>query len=1230
MSSALGSLRGLSIWILSCCLWSAGSLAAGPPWVSLDLLDRPGVERVNVELPEPDWQWLRHKRTLVVGVSAPEYAPLDIINNGAELDGVTADVLGILREALNVRIKVRLYPSRAAAIEALRAQEIDLLSRGTNAEMTTPGLVLSRPYFSNVPVIVGPQALRLEGHEPLAGKRIAVFSDYLSAEEIDRHYPNADVVHFDSVRRALEAVVVGEVDAYVGDASSAQYLISQGFMVNLRLQNFTNFNRAGFGFAARDDDSPLLTCIDAVLTHLSSQQQVALQKRWSAGGVFSMLDHRLVLTPQEQRWLDRNPRPRLGIDPSRAPLTFLDAQGNFRGIVADLLERVQARTGLQFEIRTEHALNDLIGRVRRGEVEVLAAMPMSKEREVDVDFTRPYLSTSLAIVSRKNSGWLRDLADLNGKRLAVVEGSQVAAYMRQHYPQIRIVSVAGLGDILPMLKDGRVEAALQPMLTATFLVNRDYQDLRIATVLDVEPVQVSLAVARSQPELLSILNKAILAIPPEDMASIVSRWSTSGTAPESLWQGYRQQFYYLLWSGLGLVLAVLLWNRYLLVKGRRRERIKQELQDRLDFKRALIDAIPHPISVRNAEGRLMTCNRAFLEAIGVERDAVQGQLLTDCAGLVAEQAAQMHQDYLQALADGEPRASDRLVAFQGEQRQIFHWITPYRLRASKARGLVCGWIDLTERERLNQQLALAKEQAEQANRAKSVFLATMSHEIRTPMNAVIGMLELALLRSPCGHCEERGPIEVAHESAKSLLLLIGDILDVAKIESGRLTLMPERTPLRELVESVIRVFDGMARQKGLLLKLEIDTEAACEVLIDPLRFKQILSNLVSNAIKFTDQGQVRVRLAGELQDAGRLALEVSVEDSGIGISSDEQQLLFEPFSQVPRDAQSNPGGTGLGLSICRKLAEMMGGTVSLQSSPGEGTQVQVRLLLQVLDPVEPPAALLDDLPLAGGAVALRVLIVDDHPANRLLLSQQLQHLGHSVVVAMDGSEALRFWYPGAFDLLISDCNMPRLSGYDLARRIREMEREARAPRMPILGFTANAQPDEVLRCREAGMDDCLFKPIGLDLLRQHLQRLARMVPESPLPGDTFEPEGLNIHSLMQISGGDVAVVRELLEELLTSNATDAQLLEPLLNDADWQRLGELAHRIKGVARLVGAQRLLEHCIALEDACFEPADAERAAVHVSALREALAALQTHLDSHLQSLEGIRPEGWQSVS
>lgn len=1204
----------IGVLLFICCGWVT---AEHHDWTAMNLLARSADEPVRLTLSDSDWQWLREKRTLRLGVTAPDYAPFDITGSGTDLEGVTADFAGVIADALNVRIEVRRYADRDAAIAALTRGDIDLLSRATQYETMQPGVVLTRPYFANQPVIIGPEGLRLESAEQMAGKRIAVVSDYFSTEERAKYFPGASLQSHQSVRRALEAVAFGQADLYVGDALSAQYLISQGYLANLKLLNFASFNGHGFSFALKASNHVLANIIDHTLAAIPQQAANAIQRRWSPGGAYSIANQRLILTPQEQRWLDRHPRPVVVFDQALAPVSFFDSQGQFRGIAADLLDLIEDRTGIDFDVRSQPSVPAMLEQVRSRRAEVIAALTPTAQREEWLGFTRPYMVASFVVVVSGKADWLHSNSDLDGRSVAVPRGSVLADFMRTHYPQVKLVEVENNVDDLSMISEGKIDAGIHLLSSAKYLISRYYPDLKVALALDREPGQFSLAVSQADPELLSILNKAILAISPEDMSNIVTRWSASVERPDSIWQGYRTQFIQLAWGAALALLIVLVSNGWLWLKVRRRQDSEKELNYRLEFKRALIDGIPQPVAVRDCEGRLVTCNIGFLKETGMAREAVDGTRVTDYAWLAQQDAEALQSIHRQAMEYDCKAASDLVLHINGVVREIYYWATPYRGPGGEVSGVVTGWIDVTERERLHHQLEAAKEQAEEANRAKSTFLATMSHEIRTPMNAVIGMLELALTRADHGHWD-REPVEVAYDSARSLLTLIGDILDVAKIESGRLTLMPERAHLRELVESVARVFDGLARQKALELRLEIEAEAACDVLIDPLRFKQILSNLVSNAIKFTDLGHVKIRASGERVAGERLALAVSVQDSGIGVSEDDQRQLFEPFSQVARDSNSGRGGTGLGLTICRKLAEMMGGTVRMESRPGEGTTVTVRLLLQTLEGL-PEIVAAPSVISIRSARSLKVLVVDDHVANRMLLSQQLEHLGHQVEAAADGLQALQLWHPGDFDLVITDCNMPVLNGYDLARQIRELEVETEAEACVIFGFTANAQPDEVESCRRAGMNDCLFKPIGLDNLRVRLEGVPRIAPADAetLPSEKMS-DCLDLKALREMTGGNPGLIQRLLEELYSSNRIDMDQLWPLWAAGDWKQLADLAHRMKGAARLVNAETLQERCGKLEGGCKDGLNSEELRLRALAVEQAVVDLQDGIEQQLREL------------
>lgn len=1136
------------------------------------LLSRAGIVHQNTQLNKGQHQWLTSKRELVLGTSAPDYPPFDVSASGLDYEGITADYAGVLAKALALPVIVLRYPTREAAIQALKAGEIDFLGSANGFEANNSDIVLSRPYAVDQPVLVTREGETRSLSDGLAGMRLSLASHYRPLEEVEALYPKAIIRTYPSYQNALNAVAFDQADVFLGDTISTHYMINKGYLKNIRMANFGKHEAYGFSFAVRRDQQTLLSIIDSVLDRMSTLERDNISKRWSAGSDILLTDHKLQLSQREERWLKENPVVKVVINETFAPLTFIDADGNFRGITADLLDLIRLRTGLRFEIQRMRSVKAMIEQIETHKSDIIAAIVPSVERETQLNFSRPYLKNSYVLLTRKSPDAPSSLEQMAGKRLAITEGNPLADYLRQEFAQIKLVETSDTFKSSELLAQEHVEGAVNSLVVANyFLSSRVFQDrLQISSSIGTQLAPFSLATSRSATELSSILDKALLSIGPDEMGIINSRWRGYTPASDSYWRNYHHLIIQII-IGTGLLLLTsLTWNAYMRRQIKHRQMAERALNDQFEFMRALVNETPHPIYVRDCNGLLQTCNDSYLQVFGVKREEVIGKSVTQIGLDVESQAAQFHADYQRVVDEGSPLILDRPLHIHGQKLTIYHWILPYRDSVGEVKGIIGGWIDISERRQLFDELRAAKDRADEANRAKSTFLATMSHEIRTPMNAVIGMLELTLKRADHGHLD-RPAIEVAYNSAKDLLELIGDILDIARIESGRLSLAPERVNLREIIESVVRVFDGLARQKTLSLLLEFNPGLNdIDVLIDPLRFKQILSNLVSNAIKFTEQGQVRIKV--DLQPTPQphqIQMKLVVEDTGIGISRDDQQRLFEPFSQADNPGHLARSGAGLGLVICRSLCEMMGGQLSLSSVPMVGTQVYVSLEMTSLQPVTPMAqikpAVLDD------SAVLNVLVVDDHPANRLLMCQQLGFLGHQFTAVPHGAAGFQAWRQEHFDLVIADCNMPIMNGYELARSIREHEQRENMQPCIILGFTANAQPEEKQRCKEAGMNDCLFKPISLTTLERRLSEI------NPTSDNNF----FDLNSVNALTGGDPRLSRRLLEELLSSSRHDRDELRALLADGERQKLIDQAHKIKGAARIVQARALAEHCQALE-------------------------------------------------
>jgi len=415
--------------------------------------------------------------------------------------------------------------------------------------------------------------------------------------------------------------------------------------------------------------------------------------------------------------------------------------------------------------------------------------------------------------------------------------------------------------------------------------------------------------------------------------------------------------------------------------------------------------------------------------------------------------------------------------------------------------------DVTERKRAQAallereaELALARDQALEASRLKSDFLANMSHEIRTPMNAVIGLTGL-LLDSRL-NTEQKEYAEAVRSAGEALLEIINDLLDFSKIEAGKLRLEVMDFELSAVVEEVVDLLGTEAHEKGLALTTQVHTDVPAFVRGDPGRLRQIVTNLVGNAIKFSDHGEVAVRVKVAVGSPPAPSLRFEITDTGIGISPEGQRQLFQAFEQVDSSASRRHGGTGLGLAICKQLVEMMGGGIGLESVAGVGSTFWFTIPLVMADTPQ-PATVHKQEPtkyrrIRGG----RILIAEDNPVNQLVAVRMLEKLGYRADVAANGSEAVDALTRIDYAAVLMDCQMPEMDGFEATREIRR--RQTPAHRTPVIAMTAGAAQEDRDRCFAADMDDYISKPVRTEKLGLVL---ARWVPVDPSEDSGFVSEG---------------------------------------------------------------------------------------------------------------------------
>ncbi|WP_244657408.1 ATP-binding protein [Pseudomonas sp. CFBP 13719] len=1143
----------------------------------------PFAQLSPLPLSSTEQQWLKRHGTLRVGVSLADHEPIDITSDRNRYQGVSADYLSLIGSRLGVELRVLGFAQRSEALQALKDGEIDLLTSANAFEQAIDGLAFSKEYMPDRGVIV--RRAGSKHSSGLAGEKVALVDGYADDATVQRVYPDSRIVVAPSLSSGLQALHQGDVDAMISNEVIVRAYNALRPYLALDIVGPSGLPPVGYTIASRRADPVLGQMVERALASLDDGLRREILTRWTTGLGSEIGHHRVPLEPAEQAWIARHRQVRV-VATQYPPYLYRDRQGNWVGLNSEVLATLSHMTGLQFVYLPSNSMAQSLDMLKLGKADMNTTLSETPDRKAFLSFSHSFGGQGWVFIVRAEDLPIGHLDELAGKVLAIPAEHALESAIRMQYPHIKLRLVSTYDKAREMVASGEADATIDSEVGAYRAVGRYPPGvLKVGRNVDGEWSPDRFAIRASEPELMSIINKALEAYPVAELRAARLKWLGAVVPPEPMWQRIATWVYWLLAAALVLGAVSLLWSGRLKVQIRQRLKAEQALNDQLAFQHALLDGIPGPIYVRDLQARLLSCNKSYEQSFATRLQDIKGRTLQEVAVVNANEAEQMHRDYLRLLDDQQPVSTDRQILMHGRKVHAWQWIVPFYNAEGQLQGLLGGWIDISERKRLEDQLVEARHTAEQANQAKSAFLATMSHEIRTPMAAIIGLLELERERRKRDDQPVSEALEVAWRSAQELIALIGDSLDLAKIESGSMLLAEQVTEVRPFFDGMLGLFSAQAASKGIALDLDIAPTVPNTFWFDPLRLRQVVHNLLGNALKFTRQGSVSLAVAAQPCSSGQWQMTIVVSDTGAGITPTRQARLFRPFVQGGVDVQQESAGTGLGLSICKQLVQLMGGTISLQSTEGKGTRVEVQI--DVRHQAEHDAV--PTVHARPESAALDILVVDDLSANRMVLTQQLQFLGHRVQDASDGVSALAAWQAGHFDLVLTDCNMPGMNGHALCRAIRLQEAESAAAPVTLIGCTANAMQDERLRCAEAGMDELLVKPIALDKLAQIIADMQQ--------GPPFSMQAL--HHLTQADGEGI---RRMLDELSRNLEAESQTLAEVVETLDRVRLHEVLHRLHGIACLIDAAPLARVLAKMDGCCRSGSDEQLAAQGAELHRE----------------------------